>query len=62
MVYTCDILSIMEDPEGFLRKELGARFTLTEKSIVVPTQYLGNKVSQVTLGNEKKCWAFSSSQ
>ena len=27
-----------------------------------PTQYLSNKVSQVTLENGTKCWSFSSSQ
>ena len=39
----------MEEPERFLHDELGNVFTLKEKSIGPPTQYLGNKVSQVTL-------------
>ena len=52
----------MEEPERFLRDELGDVFTLKEKSIGPPTQYLVNKVSQVTLENGTKCWSFSSSQ
>ena len=55
LIYTDDILAIMEDPERFLRDELGNVFTLKEKSIGQPTQYLGNKVSQVTLENGTKC-------
>ena len=39
-----------------------SRFTIKEKSIGPPTQYLGNKVSQVTMQNGVKCWSFSSSQ
>ena len=52
----------MEEPERFLREELGKRFTLKEKAIGSPEQYLGNKVSQVTLENGFKCQSFSSSQ
>ena len=52
----------MENPETFLRSELGQRLTLKEKSIAPPTQYLGNKVSQIELENGVKCWSFSSSQ
>ena len=62
LLYTDDILAIMEEPERFLRKELGTRFTIKEKSIGPPSQYLGNKVSQVTLENGVQCWCFSSSQ
>ena len=62
LLYTDDILAIMEEPERFIRRELGMRFTIKEKSIGPPTQYLGNKVSQVTLSNGAQCWAFSSSQ
>ena len=51
LVYTDDILAIMEEPERFLRKELGIWFTIKEKSIGPPSQYLGNKVLQVTLEN-----------
>ena len=52
----------MEEPERFLRDEVGNVFTPKEKSIGPPTKYLGNKVSQVTLENVTKCWSFSSSQ
>ena len=62
LIYTDDILAIMEEPERFLCDELGNVFTLKEKSIRPPTQYLGNKLSQVTLENSTKCWIFSSSQ
>lgn len=62
LLYTDDILAIMEEPEAFIRKELASYFTIKEKSIGVPTQYLGNKVSQVTMQNGLKCWSFSSSQ
>ena len=62
LLYTDDILAIMEQPEKFIREELGTRFTLKEKSIGPPTQYLGNKVSQVTMENGVSCWSLSSSQ
>ena len=62
LLYVDDILAIMEEPEHFIRNELGSRFTVKEKSIGPPTQYLGNKVSNVTLENGTKCWSFSSSQ
>ena len=55
LLYTDDILAIMEEPEKFLREELGARFTLKEKSIGPPSQYLRNKVSKVTMNNGVKC-------
>ena len=61
LLYTYNTLSIMEDKERFLCKELVTRFTLKEKLISPPTKYIGNKVSQVTLGNGKKCWDFRSS-
>jgi hypothetical protein len=62
LLYTDDILAIMEEPELFIRQELGSRFTIKPKSIGPPSQYLGNKVSEVTLENGTKCWSFSSSQ
>ena len=62
LLCTDDILAIVEEPERFLREELGKRFALKEKSIGPPDQYLGNKVSLVTLENGTKCWSFSSSQ
>ena len=62
LLYTDDILAMMENPEQFLREELGTRFKLKEKSIGPPSQYLGNKVSKVTMENGTSCWSFSSSQ
>ena len=52
----------MEEPENFLREEVGKRFTLKEKSIGPPTQYLVNKLSDVTMKDGTKFWIFSSSQ
>ena len=52
----------MEEPETFLREELGKRLTLKEKSIGSPEQCLGNKVSLIVLENAVECWSFSSSQ
>ena len=52
----------MREPEEFIRKELASYFTIKEKSISLPTQYLENKVSQVTMQNSVKCWSFSSPQ
>lgn len=63
LLYTDNILSIMEEPEKFIRYELGSHFTIKLNSIRPPTQYLGNKVSEVTLENgANKCWSFSSPQ
>ncbi len=62
LLYTDDILAIMEEPEKFLREEMDNIFTLKPNSIKPPTHYLGNKVSQVELANGAKCWSFSSSQ
>ena len=62
LLYTDDILAIMEEPERFLRDELGKCFTLKEKSIGPPSQYLGNKISKITLDNGTSCWSSSSSQ
>ena len=62
LLYTDDILCIMENPEKFLMDEFGHYFTLKSNSIGPPSQYLGNKVTQVTLENGTTCWSFSSSQ
>ena len=40
---------IIEEPESFLREELGKRLTLKEKSIGDLEKFLGNKVSKVKL-------------
>jgi hypothetical protein len=62
LLYTDDILAIMTYPQRYITNELGSYFTVKPNSIGPPTQYLGNKVSQVTLSNNVVCWSFSSSQ
>lgn len=62
LLYTDDILAIMEKPEDFIRNELGSRFVVKPNSIGKPTQYLGNKVSYVQLETGRHAWSFSSSQ
>ena len=49
LIYTDDILAIMEELERFVPNELGNVFNLKEKSIMSPYKYLGNKILQVTL-------------
>ena len=55
LLYTDDILCIMKNPEDFMRNEIGSRFKLKEHSIGPPQQYLGNKITQVTLQNGAVC-------
>jgi hypothetical protein len=62
LLYTDDILAIMVSPKQYITDELGTYFTVKPKSIGPPTQYLGNKVSNVSLDNGVTCWSFSSSQ
>ena len=62
LLYTDDIMCMMENPSEFMEKEIGSRFTLKEKSIGPPKKYLGNKVSQVTLDSGTTCWSLGSSQ
>lgn len=62
LLYTDDILAIMEKPEAFIREELSNKFVVKPKSIGKPTQYLGNKVSYIQLDNGRYAWSFSSSQ
>ena len=62
LLYTDDNLAVMEEPNSFNQEEFGKRFNLKENSISPPTQYLGNKVSKVTMANVTKCWSSSSSQ
>ena len=62
LLYTDDILAIMEEPWRFIVNELSSCFVVKEKSIWKPTQYLGNKVTEVDLENGRKAWSFSSSQ
>ena len=53
---------IIQNAEDFIRHELGKRFVLKPNSIGSPTQYLGNKVSYVTLEDIQSACIFSSSQ
>ena len=62
LLYTDDILAIMEKPRDFIEQELANKFVVKPKSIGKPSQYLGNKVSHVQLDNGRYAWSFSSSQ
>ena len=62
LLYTNDIMVIMQNPEDFIRNELGKIFVLKPNSIGPLTQYLVNKVSYVTLDNGQNSWSFRSSQ
>ena len=62
LLYTDDILAVMKNPLDFIRNELGKRFIVKPNSIEPPTQYLGNKLSHVTLENGRNAWSFSLSQ
>ena len=62
LLYTNYILAIMQNPEDFIRHDLGKIFVVKPNSIGPPTKYLGNKVSYVILDNGQNSWSFSSSQ
>ena len=62
LLYTDDILAIMEEPEAFIRNELSTKFVVKPSSIGRPTHYLGNKVSYLQWENGNHAWSFSSSQ
>ena len=62
LLYTDDILAIMEKPEKFIRDELSTKFVVKPSSIGRPTQYLGSKVSYLQLENGNHAWSFSLSQ
>ena len=62
LLYTNDIMAIMQKSDDFVRNELGKRFVVNPNSIGPPTQYLGNKVSSITLDNVRNAWSFSSSR
>ena len=62
LLYTYDILEIMQNPEDFIHHDLGKRFFLKPNSIGYPTQYLGNKVSYISLENGRSAWSSISSQ
>ena len=62
LIYTDNILAIMKNPEDFICHELVKIFVLKTNSIGPRTQYLGNKVSFVTIENGRSAWRFISSQ
>ena len=62
LLYTDNILAIIQNPEDFIRHELGITFLVKPNSIRPPTKDLGNKVSYVTLKNWQNSWSFRSSQ
>ena len=62
LLYVDDCLVISENAERILRQEIGVHFTLKPDSIKPPSQYLGGKLSNVTLVNGQKAWSFSPSQ
>ena len=62
LLCTDDCLVISDNAESILRNEIGKSFTLKEKSIGDPGQYLGGKLQRVTLDNGVDCWGFSSTQ
>ena len=62
LLYTDDNITIMQNPEDFIRHEPGKIFVLKPHSTGPPTQYLGNILSYVTLENVQSAWIFSSSQ
>ncbi|EJK73172.1 hypothetical protein THAOC_05219 [Thalassiosira oceanica] len=64
-VYTDDILVLSNNAESILlRNEIGGDggFELKPGSFGPPSQYLGGKMSEVTLQNGQKAWSFSSGQ
>lgn len=63
LLYTDDMLAIMEDPEAFFCDKFDQKyFVLKEKSTGRTTQYLGNKVVNVDMEDGTNAWGFSSSQ
>ena len=62
LLYIDDILAIIQNPENFIRHELGKIFFVKPNSIRPPTQYLVNKVLYVNLDHFQSACRFSSSQ
>ena len=62
LLYCDDVLVVSENGETILRNEIGKYFDLKEESIGPPKFSLGGKLTEVTLTNGMKAWAFSSSQ
>ena len=62
LLYTDNVLAIMENPEYFIRHDQSKIFVVEPNSILPPTQYLVNEVSYVTLENDLNAWSFRSFQ
>ena len=62
LLHTDNVLCISENPETTMQTGVGKCFELKEESIGPPTIHLGGHMRQVTLDNQMKAWAFSSSQ
>ena len=63
LIYTDDIIVISNRAESVLRNEIGSgpdSFELKPESIGPPSQYLGGKLSLITLADGTKAWSFSS--
>ena len=62
LIYTNNILAIIKNLEDFICHKIGNIFVVQPNSIGPPTQYLGNKVSYITLENGQNSWSFGSYQ
>ena len=62
LLYTDDVLVILDTGEKKLRDGIGKYFQLKEESTGKPKIYLGGHMQKVTLENGQDSWAFGSSQ
>ena len=52
----------MQNPKDFICHEIGKRFLMKPNLIGPLNQYLGDKMSYLTLDNDQSAWSFSLSQ
>ena len=62
LLYVDDALCISVNGRHVLENEIGHYFYIKDGSVGPPDIYLGIKIAKVTLENDKKGWAWSSSQ
>ena len=62
LLYTENLLVVIESSESVLRDELGNHFELKQESIGPPKFYLDGYIRKATLDNGVDAWALSSSQ
>ena len=62
LLYVDDDLCCSMNPRDVLEKELGKFWTLKKGSVGPSNNYLGNKVSELSLENGVKCWSFVAAQ